>query len=46
MGITGEWVGFNCPEQNTHIESVIGTLKKDWLWLEECDKDYEASLLC
>jgi transposase InsO family protein len=25
LGITGEWVGFNCPEQNAHVESVIGT---------------------
>lgn len=46
LGITGEWVGFNCPEQNAHVESVIGTLKQDWLWLEECDTDYEASALC
>jgi len=24
-GIAGEWFGFNCPEQNAHVESVIGT---------------------
>jgi len=45
-GITGEWVGFNCPEQNAHIESVIGTLKQDWLWLEECETFDEAHELC
>ena len=46
LGITGEWVGFNCPEQNAHVESVIGTLKQDWLWLEEYETDDEASVLC
>jgi len=46
LGITGEWVGFNCPEQNAHVESVIGTLKQDWLWLEEYDTDDEALTLC
>ena len=46
LSITGEWVGFNCPEQNAHVESVIGTLKQDWLWLEECDTDNEAFSLC
>jgi transposase InsO family protein len=45
-GITGEWVGFNCPEQNAHIESAIGTLKQDWLWLEECESFDEAHELC
>jgi len=44
--ITGEWVGFNCPEQNAHVESVIGTLKQDWLWLEECETINEAHELC
>lgn len=44
--ITGEWVGFNCPEQNAHVESIIGTLKQDWLWLEECDTIDEAHELC
>lgn len=46
LGITGEWVGFNCPEQNAHVESVIGTLKQDWIWLEEYDTDDEALSLC
>jgi putative transposase len=45
-GITGEWVGFNCPEQNAHVESVIGTLKQDWLWLEEYETFDEAYELC
>jgi len=45
-GITGEWVGFNCPEQNAHVESLIGTLKRDWLWLEECSTFSEAYTLC
>ena len=45
-GITGEWVGFNCPEQNAHIESAIGTLKQDWLWLEDCESFDEAHELC
>lgn len=44
--ITGEWIGFNCPEQNAHVESAIGTLKQDWLWLEECDTFEEALKLC
>jgi len=45
-GITGEWIGFNCPEQNAHIESLIGTLKQDWLWLEDCDSFNDALNLC
>jgi transposase InsO family protein len=45
-GITGEWVGFNCPEQNAHVESLIGTLKRDWLWLEECPTFSDAHILC
>lgn len=45
-GITGEWVGFNCPEQNAHIESAIGTLKQDWLWLEEYETFDDAHDLC
>lgn len=44
--ITGEWTGFNCPEQNAHVESLIGTLKLDWLWLEQCDTFDEALQLC
>jgi len=44
--ITGEWTGYNCPEQNAHVESLIGTLKKDWLWLEECDSFDDARTLC
>lgn len=46
LGITGEWVGFNYPQQNALVESVIGTLKQGWLWLEEYDTDDEASALC
>jgi len=46
LAITGEWVGFNCPEQNAHVESLIGTLKRDWLWLEDCATDDEAMNLC
>lgn len=46
LGIAGEWIGFNCPEQNAHVESVIGTLKQDWLWLEEFDTFNEALTLC
>lgn len=45
-GILGEWVGFNSPEQNGHVESLIGTLKQDWLWLHECESIDEARLLC
>lgn len=45
-GITGEWIGFNCPEQNAHIESAIGTLKQDWLWLEEYETFDEAYDVC
>jgi putative transposase len=45
-GILGEWVGFNSPEQNGHVESLIGTLKQDWLWLHECDSMDEARSLC
>lgn len=45
-GISGEWIGFNCPEQNAYIESLIGTLKQDWLWLHECDTTNEANSLC
>lgn len=45
-GIEGEWIGFNSPEQNAHVESVIGTLKQDWIWLEEYDTFDEALKLC
>lgn len=40
--ITGEWIGFNCPEQNGHIESLIGTLKQDFIWLDEYDTFEQA----
>ncbi|MFC1565019.1 IS3 family transposase, partial [candidate division KSB1 bacterium] len=42
LDITGEWIGFNCPEQNGHVESLIGTLKQDFIWLEEYDTFEEA----
>ncbi len=42
LDITGEWIGFNSPEQNGHIESLIGTLKQDFIWLEEYDTFEEA----
>ena len=42
LHITGEYTGFNCPEQNGHVERVIGTLKQDFLWLEEYDTFQEA----
>lgn len=42
LHITGEYIGFNCPEQNGHVERVIGTLKQDFLWLEEYDTFGEA----
>lgn len=42
LEITGEWIGFNCPEQNGHVESLIGTLKQDFIWLEEYDTFSEA----
>jgi len=45
-GISGEWIGFNSPEQNAHVESLIGTLKQDWLWLTDCDSLNEAQALC
>ena len=45
-GIEGEWIGFNCPEQNAHIESLIGTLKQDWIWLEDFDSFNDALSLC
>ena len=44
--ITGEWIGFNSPEQNAHVESVIGTLKQDWIWLEEYETFDDALKLC
>ena len=44
--ITGEWIGFNSPEQNTHVESVIGTLKQDWIWCEEYDTFDKVLKLC
>jgi putative transposase len=45
LEITPEWTGYNCPEQNGHVERLIGTLKADWLWLEECDTFGEAEAL-
>lgn len=42
LKITGEWIGYNCPEQNGHVESLIGTLKQDFIWLEEYDTFSEA----
>lgn len=40
-----EWIGYNSPKQNAHVERVIGTLKADWLWLEECDTFAEGYAL-
>lgn len=45
LEIAGEWTGYNCPEQNAHVERVIGTLKMDWLWIHECDTFDEAQAL-
>lgn len=45
LDITGEWTGFNCPEQNGHVESLIGTLKQDFIWLEEYDSFSEANAM-
>jgi putative transposase len=45
LAITPEWTGYNCPEQNGHVERLIGTLKADWLWLEECGTFDEAETL-
>ncbi len=42
LKITGEWIGFNCPEQNGHVESLIGTLKQDFIWLDEYDSFDQA----
>lgn len=42
LEIKGEWIGFNCPEQNGHIESLIGTLKNDFIWTDEYDSFEEA----
>jgi len=44
-GVNPEWIGYNSPKQNAHVERVIGTLKADWLWLEECDTFTEAYAL-
>ena len=44
-GVNPEWIGYNSPKQNAHVERVIGTLKADWLWLEECDTFTEAHAL-
>lgn len=45
LHITGEYTGFNCPEQNGHVERVIGTLKRDFLWLEEYETYQEAYVM-
>ncbi len=45
LEITPEWTGYNSPKQNAHVESVIGTLKADWLWIEECENFDEAKAL-
>jgi len=42
LEITPEWTGYNSPKQNAHVERVIGTLKADWLWIEECDTFVQA----
>jgi putative transposase len=42
LEIEPEWTGYNSPKQNAHVERVIGTLKADWIWLEECDTFTEA----
>lgn len=44
-GVNPQWIGYNSPKQNAHVERVIGTLKADWLWLEECDTFTEAHAL-
>lgn len=45
LGITPEWTGYNSPKQNAHVERVIGTLKADWLWIEECENFEQAKAL-
>jgi len=45
LDITPEWTGYNSPKQNAHVERVIGTLKADWLWIEECDTFEQAQNL-
>ena len=45
LAITPEWTSYNSPKQNAHVERVIGTLKADWLWLEECETFDEAMAL-
>ena len=45
LDITPEWTGYNSPKQNAHVERVIGTLKADWLWIEECENFDEAKVL-
>ena len=42
LGIIPEWTGYNSPKQNAHVERVIGTLKADWIWLEEHSTFTEA----
>ena len=44
-GVQPQWIGYNSPKQNAHVERVIGTLKADWLWLHECDTFAEAHTL-
>lgn len=44
LEITPEWTGYNRP-QNAHVERVIGTLKADWLWIEECENFDQAKAL-
>jgi putative transposase len=45
LEITPEWTGYNSPKQNAHVERVIGTLKADWIWLEEHSIFIEAQEL-
>lgn len=45
LKIKGEWIGFNCPEQNGHVESLIGTMKQDFIWLDEYDNFDEVNTM-
>jgi len=43
LNITVEWTGYTCPEQNGHVESLIGTLKQDFIWLDEYETFEQAN---
>ncbi len=41
-GLTGQYTGYNAPDDNAHVECVIRTVKEEEIWSNEWDTISEA----